>query len=82
MDDQEERALMGTVAIGSMVSFVSVLFLLTSAIALGKWKKSYWRVILALALSDMVVAGSFVPSLFPPPPSHPCLVIIILFIFL
>ena len=60
MEVRETEALMGTVAIGSMISIVSVLFLITSAFLLGKWRKSYWRVILCLAFSDLTVSCSFV----------------------
>jgi hypothetical protein len=60
MEVRETEALMGTVAIGSMISIVSVLFLITSAFLLGKWRKSYWRVILCLAFPDLTVPCSFV----------------------
>lgn len=57
----EEAIVTGTVALGSMVSAVSVVFLIGSALTLGKWRKSYWRVILALACCDLAVAIAFVP---------------------
>lgn len=65
MNVDELDAISGTVALGSMISAVSVVCLIGSAFMLGKWRKSYWRVVLALAMCDLTVAIAFVCCLFP-----------------